>query len=359
MKKLCFVLIICVLFLLPSCGGIFTAAIGNEISSGTCGTNITWTLNRYGLLTISGTGEIPQNYYSELSWSGSSKIKSVSITSGVTRIGAYAFFDCNKLKNVSIADTVTCIDSYAFGNCENITSITIPSSVTYIGSSLFFICHGLTSIAVDTANTEYQDINGVLFTKDGTTLKCYPAGKVDATYIIPSTVTTIQDQAFTACEKLTSITIPDSVIEIGWNALASCRNLTSITIPKSVISIGDLQFTGCSGLTNITVDTANTKYQDIDGVLFTKDGTTLMCYPGGKVDATYVIPSTVTTIQEYAFSACENLTSITFSDTTAWYVKESSWTNEEDAIAVNVENSSTNLTYFTNTYDDYYWYKME
>ncbi|WP_235324230.1 leucine-rich repeat protein [Anaeromassilibacillus senegalensis] len=139
----------------------------------------------------------------------------------------------------------------------------------------------------------------------------YPAGKGESVYHISSGVTSIGDGAFVGCNSLTSITIPNSVTSIGGWAFADCERLTSITIPSSVTSIGDLVFSYCYSLTNISVDAGNPNYKSIDGVLFDKNGSTLIQYPAGKDEAVYHIPSGVTSIGDWAFYFCESLTSIT------------------------------------------------
>ena len=101
-----------------------------------------------------------------------------------------------------------------------------------------------------------------------------------------------------------------SVTSIGDWAFCDCSSLESVIIPKSVTSIGNVVFGGCTGLTALDVATDNPHYCSEDGVLFNKDKTTLIQYPGGKQDA-YAIPNSVTTIEDYAFGNCYGLTSVT------------------------------------------------
>ena len=133
-------------------------------------------------------------------------------------------------------------------------------------------------------------------------------------FIDGNAVTSIGDDAFYGCTKLTSITIPDRVTSIGDGAFMDCNSLTSINIPDGVTSIGTNAFYGCSGLTDITVDSSNPYYCSESGVLFNKNKTTLICYPAGKTDSSYTIPDEVTSIEYAAFAACTGLTSITIPD---------------------------------------------
>ena len=120
-------------------------------------------------------------------------------------------------------------------------------------------------------------------------------------------VTSIGEYAFSLCTGLTSVTIPNSVTSIGTFAFYGCSGLTSVTIGNSVTSIGSAAFSN-SGLTEINVDENNTAYSSIDGVLFNKSQTELVCYPGGKQ---YTIPNSVTSIGSSAFYGCTGLTSVT------------------------------------------------
>ena len=174
--------------------------------------------------------------------------------------------------------SVTSIGGYAFSDCESIINITIPSSVTKIGWYTFNNCSKLTSIK------------------------------------IPNNVTEIGGYAFSSCRSLTSITIPNGVTEIGWYAFSGCRSLTSITIPNSVTSIGDPAFYGCSSLISINVTADNANYTSVNGVLFDKKKSELICYPAGKTDKSYTLPDSVTTINNEAFYNNKFLINVTLSD---------------------------------------------
>ncbi len=247
------------------------------VDSGTCGDNVTWTLDDAGTLTISGTGDMYD--YAKSSGYSNRSINKIIISDGVTSIGDDAFYGCENLANITIPDSVTSIGDDAFSNCKSLTSITIPNGVTYIGDGTFDFCTNLTSIT------------------------------------IPNSVTSIGDCAFSICASLSSITIPNSVTNIGSQAFMCCESLTSITIPGSVTSIGEWAFSYCNNLTRITVESSNPNYvSDENGCLFNKDKTTLICYPAAKKEHKYIVPSSVTSIGDYAFHVCESLTSITIPD---------------------------------------------
>ena len=233
------------------------AIAASAASSGNCGdngSNVTWSLDDDGTLTISGSGKI-EDYRSDIDqpwYSNRSDITSVVIEPGVTSIGSLAFYECSNLTSITIPSGLTSIGEQAFGNCTGLTSITIPSGFISIG-----------------------------------------------------------DYAFWNCTGLTSITIQNGVTSIGTGAFWNCTGLTSITIPSSVTSIGVNVFYNCTGLTDITVDSNNSSFCSESGVLFNKDKTTLIYYPLGKNDSSYTIPDGVTVIEQYAFYCNSKLTSVT------------------------------------------------
>ena len=203
----------------------------------------------------------------------------------VTYIQNSTFAFLSQLTSVTIPSSVTNIGERVLYYCENLTSVNIHSSVRSIGESAFSNCERLTSITVDNRNLAYASIDGVLFDKNIRTLIQYPGGKNQRTYAIPPSVRSINNSAFEGCSTLTSVTIPSSVTSIAAFAI-------------------------CSSLTSITVDNRNLAYASIDGVLFDKNIRTLIKYPEGKNQRTYVIPSSVTSIREYAFASCDSLTSV-------------------------------------------------
>jgi hypothetical protein len=134
--------------------------------------------------------------------------------------------------------------------------------------------------------------------------------------IIPDTinglpVTSIKDETFNGCGRLTSVTIGTNVTSIGGGAFYGCPSLTSVTIPKSVISIGMEAFASCTSLTAITVDINNPVFSSVNAVLIDKSQTTLVQFPAGKPEMSYTIPNSVTSIGDFAFEGCTSLTNVT------------------------------------------------
>lgn len=259
---------------------------------------------------------------------------SIEIPSGVTIIEPNTFSGCMGLTSIIMPVGVTSIGDNAFDNCEDLTSVEIPSSVTSIGERVFHGCTSLSSINVDEENQTYSSINSSLYDKERTTLIKYAIGKTDTSFTTPNSVTNIGIEAFSFCDSLTNIIISSNVTSIGEGAFRACVSLTSIetaegltsigtfafqwctnlatiTIPSTVTSIGENAFNDCTSLSAINVDEANQTYSSIDSNLFTKDGTTLIQYAIGKTATSFTIPSSVTSIGDYAFSSCSSLISIT------------------------------------------------
>ena len=224
--------------------------------------------------------------------------------------------------------TINTIEDRAFSGCRNLLGIEIPSTITHIGECVFDSCSSLSSIIVKEGNKNYQTIDGVLYSIDGTSIIQYPPKKSSNTYEIPNTVTKISGGAF-FYSKLSSVTIPDSVkeigdkafkysniteialpdklISIGEEAFALCYKLTKIKIPASVEVIGLNAFYCCTAMNEIIVSPDNEIYTSIDDVLFSKDMKTLINYPQGKSGSEYTVPDSVTSLEAYSFFSCESL----------------------------------------------------
>ena len=201
-----------------------------------------------------------------------SGLTSVTIGNSVTTIGEFAFYKCSGLTSVTIPNSVTAIGEGAFYCCSGLTSITIPQSITSIGDDIFYGCSELTSMVVDKNNGTFDSRDNCNAIIETSTNKLVVGCK---STLIPNSVTTIGEGAFSGCFGLTSVVIPNSVISISNWAFSDCSGLTSVTIPNSVTSIGESAFRGCTKLTSVT------------------------------------IPNSVTTIGYYAFYGCTGLTSVT------------------------------------------------
>ena len=350
-----------ILAVLLICTLLPTAAFAADIvASGTCGDNLTWTLDSEGTLTISGTGAMTDySNGSSVPWYRSrSSIKSVTIPNSVTSIGDYAFFNCSSLASVTIPDGVTSIGDHAFEGCSSLASVTIPDSVTSIGGSVFYGCSSLASVTIPNSVTSIGDyafyycsslasvtipdsvtsigssafygcssLESVSILAELTSIRSYTfsgcsglesinipdsvtsigAGAFNTCRSLtdielPSSLTEIDAVAFGGCSKLEQITIPSGVTLIGFRAFADCYGLKSVSIPASVTDIGNGAFADCRSLATIDLAENNPNYCIFNRALYDKDRTCLLRKEVDQYTSSYEIPEGVTSIEAYAFS---------------------------------------------------------
>ena len=213
-------------------------------------------------------------------FSSCDSLSEIVIPSSVTSIGYRAFSSCDSLSEIVIPSSVTSIGDYAFSDCRSLSEIVIPSSVTSIGKGAFFSCSSLKYISIPKSviclngnpftrwnskleclspNFVYED--DILFNKDKSRIISFRNQNIKS-YVIPSSVTSIGDSAFSWCDSLSEIVIPSSVTSIGKGAFSCCDSLSEIVIPSSVTSIGDSAFYDCDSLSEIVIPSSVTSIGD-------------------------------------------------------------------------------------------------
>ena len=265
-------------------------------------------------------------------------LSDIVIPDSVTSIGFGAFFNCSSLSNIVIPDSVTSIGGAAFFTCGSLSSIVIPDSVTSIGNSVFRGCSSLSEIVIPDSVTSigigafggcaslqylsipksviclngnpFYNMNGkleclspnfiyeddVLFNKDKSIIISFRNQSVES-YVIPSSVTSIGNSAFSCCSSLSEVVIPSSVNSIGNSAFSCCSSLSKVVIPTSVTSIGHNVFHGCSSLSEIVIP---------DSVTSIGNSAFSGCSSLSKI----VIPTSVTSIGDWTFSGCSSLSEV-------------------------------------------------
>ena len=269
-----------------------------------------------------------------------------SIRKGVKVIGNEAFSVCWLLTKINIPNSVTNIGNSAFSECSSLTCINIPNSVTNIGNGAFSYCDLLTKIKIPSSvvnmnGNPFLEWNGdlhneskafiyehqVLFNKDKTTLIAYRSKEKN--YIIPNSVTSIGDGAFSMCESLTNIKIPKSVTNIGYSAFLGCKSLSSINIPNSVTNIGYSAFSECRSLTNIKIPNSVTSIGD-------------WAFSSCSSLTSINIPNSVTNIGNHAFGSCISLVKINVPDSVT-NIGNNTFSYCSSLTCINIPNSVTNI----------------
>ena len=268
----------------------------------------------------------------------SCSLSNIVIPSSVTSIGNWAFNGCTSLSNIVIPNSVTSIGDWAFSDCTSLSNIVIPDSVTGIGKGAFNGCSFLECISIPKSviclngnpfsgwkgkleclspNFIYED--DVLFNINKSEIISFRNQKIES-YIIPDSVTSIGDGAFSSCTSLSSIVIPDSVPSIGDWAFSDCTSLSNIVIPNSVTSIGEGAFSSCTSLSNIVIPDSVTRIGNFafsnctslsnivisDSVTNIGDDVFFQCSSLTSV----VIPNSVTCVGDEAFCKCRSLSNI-------------------------------------------------
>ena len=194
-----------------------------------------------------------------------------------------------KMTELVLPDTVTEIDANAFmdslqsDNDEALKTLVIHKDIAVINLYNF----NVESIIVSDDNELYSSQNGVLFSKDKTKLYRFPERSPLTEYVIPDTVTEIEERAFDCCKNLKSVVIPSSVKRIGGMAFSHCLSLESVVIPDSINVIDYGTFISCRNLKSINIPNSVTRINDS---AFSRSGL-----------ESVVILDSVTEIEEMAF----------------------------------------------------------
>ena len=210
------------------------------------GKNLTWTLDRDGVLVIEGQGKMKDSTYEEVSYEPTdwnkyrSDIYSVIIRNGVMSIGGQAFRSCSHIKSVILPKTLTSIGNEAFEYCDKLSSIDLPESLTSIGNEAFNECTSLKNIVLPESLT---NIGYGIFSN------CWGLSNI----VLPYTLTRIEDSMFVDCSNLKKINLPKSLTYIGDDAFSWCYSLEHIVIPNSVTSICKNAFAFCNSLSSIYI----------------------------------------------------------------------------------------------------------
>ncbi len=252
-------------------------------------------------------------------------LTNVTIPSGLTTIGDYAFYNCQNLTNITLPDSVTSIGAGAFEYCTNLANITLPSGLTSIASDLFDDCYTLNNVNIPAGVTsigedafEYcSNLANLTIPAGVTTIgedAFYQGGLTNLTIGIngagPNGPCNIEEDAFEECYHLTNVTIGSSVTSIGEDAFYFCTNLTNLTIgnnftsPNGACTIAEDAFEECYHLTDVTIGNSVTSIGE-DAFYYCTNLANLAIGDNGKS------PNGACTIEEDAFEECTHMTNLT------------------------------------------------
>lgn len=233
-----------------------------------------------------------------------SGLKNIVIPASVTSIGADAFGWCSQLTDIDvdslnanysadengvlfnkaktelikypsgnvsdsydIPETVQTVAGYAFENCADLRTVYIPESVASLDGA-FFNC-GLENVVVSENSADYSnDADGALLNKNQTQLIFYPAGNTAEEYIIPSTVTEIDADAFYNADNLKGVAVPDGVKAVADGTFFMCAALEYVHIPASVEAIGESAVADGAYICSATENCYAKTYADANGIEF-------------------------------------------------------------------------------------------
>lgn len=181
-------------------------------------------------------------------------------------INTYLFKDCVNLKELILPDQTLEIQSRAFANCKSLQQMEIPSQTRTLYPEAWFGCLLIQSASVCPSNPEYMDEEGVIYSKDSTTLVYYPSNKMDSVYMMPQCVSHLRSYAFCGAYFLRDIQFSGNLKEIPRYAFYNCPQIRTVRLPESVDKIAPRAFVSCKKLLNVHFPS---KLQDIgDDVLF-------------------------------------------------------------------------------------------
>ena len=344
------------------------------IASGSCGaagSSLTWALDETGTLTISGTGRM-RDYYEldedrEREWapapwySYKDQVTRIIVEEGVVDIGMYAFKEMDKVTQVRLPSTLETIWGYvfegcaalsdleilhvdtistsAFEGCSALSDLMLPEGIVTIYTRAFYNCSGLRSVSIPASLKTFGDESfgrctaleavrisdlsawcGITFSTYGSSnplnqrepgsevqkdVGLYVNGEKLTDLVIPADVTSIAPRAFYGYTGLESVVIPDTVNTVGDSAFSTCTNLRSVSADAA--TIGNSAFEYCGSLEAVSLGENVTA---IGRYVFQN------CGELSSVN----IPAALKSIGHCAFHSCGKLQRVDLTDLAAWCV---------------------------------------
>ena len=229
-----------------------------------------------GLQTENGVVTLPERVteIGQGAFSGVTGLKEVIIPGTVKVIQKDAFSYNTEIEKVTIENGVLSIGEDAFRGCSSLKEVIIPDSVIEVGLRAFYMCSNLTTVQMS------------------------------------NNISRTEQQTFGSCSNLTTINMPNGLTTISEQTFQDCYKLNNINIPASVITIAGSAFSGCTSLYNLTIDETNTVYEVEDGIIYTKDNSTLIMLAPMAEAETVTIREGVKRLESESLSMCKSMTTL-------------------------------------------------
>ena len=298
-------------YLCPDCGAVaydgFTFYEGNS-ASGVIEDAFAWQIVD-GVLSICGAGALPDFTSDALPpWHDcANTITSLVVNDDITAIGNYNFYELSKMTQMTLPEETVSIGNYAFAYDSALTAFVMPRDLLHIGAYAFTNANRLASI---TNNEKITSIDTYAFTYINDLQNV----------VIPGTVVEIGRIAFGYLYNVRSIVIEEGTIStlptFFWFGYSGVSRLAEIRIPSNIRYIDSNTISNSLSHTHaITVAEDNPYFTSVDGVLYSKDMTSLIKYPGAREGVYYHVPDTVTSVSQYAFMYIYRLKYLDLRDT--------------------------------------------
>ena len=233
--------------------------------------------------------------------SSDSTLKYITLHRNTTTIGSYALYGCKTLTGISHSDGVVALGDYAMAGCVELVKYRFSPLTQSVGTFAFVYDAKLESVT-NLENTQVSQISEAMF------CECSSLYEI----LLPNTITSIGNEAFEACEKLTSVDLSKTkTTTIGTSAFASCGNLGTIIFPTTLTIIGTSAFKDDTNLRSVQ-NLEKTIVSTINKNAF------LEC----KNLSSVKLPQTLSTLGESAFEGCSNLTAVSGFENTAVKILE-------------------------------------
>lgn len=210
---------------------------------GTIGT-VEWVLDS-GVLTISGTGRVPDYSSTQATPWAKAQVRSVQIGEGITYVGSYAFSGCASLTSVSLPASLQGIGANAFRDCGSSLRYTYAGTLAQWGDISF-------------AAADDPTASGVVLYESGKYMNgtCGDAMwklQSDGTLRISGTGAAKAPAAGTgwASEDVQSLVLEEGITEIGGSLFRGCGAMKTAALPRSLQTVGANAFSGCNALTTV------------------------------------------------------------------------------------------------------------